>query len=647
MVRARNVFRLLIFTALSVGSGGMPLRADPAAASAAIESKPLFDGTGLNGWRPREPDKANTWGAVSGVLLNTATGSDLVTAESFGDFEFLCEYKLQAHGRGGIFLRGRYEICLEDDSGSAPGFQSSGAIRSLICPGENAAMKADKWQALDVTVTGKTVTVILNGKKVIPEIMLPHPTAGALDTNADQPGPIMLKGGSKAVAYRNLHIKPLPPSGDAVQITGTFGTRFPPEALLKLDETARDEFDKSHPGVLPDAPLRARLPFPSEKAFNWCTFNQDFFVHNQGPSSSCWAHTAIEALECNWLMRNGIRHPFSPQPVLDYSQRANGGSSSVAFDVLLKHGTGLLPEYAFNGQPGKVRNKIPTRFRAIAWGRVGDGHTPPTVDQIKAALLEHGPLAINLFSTPAFQKYTTGVFAEHYKPVKPEPAHNHEVLLLGWDDKRGKGAWYIKNSWGEKWGDRGYCWIEYGCNNVCYDVWWVTAQSTYYPLPKEDFLKLVPDAAPPMSWTSPVAPIAEVKTVTLEHNVVQKGVKGTVFHVNAEIRRAKGKKALVAVCLMDENGKFLSPTPANTAYTSPDGHLCASASVVPPGDDSSFNDLALFLPFNQLTLRAGPNPFQYQVTISCDGKPLSMNRQFRGSFKVTHNPPAAQVNPAN
>ncbi|HOA06363.1 MAG TPA: C1 family peptidase, partial [Spirochaetota bacterium] len=41
---------------------------------------------------------------------------------------------------------------------------------------------------------------------------------------------------------------------------------------------------------------------------------------------------------------------------------------------------------------------------------------------------------------------------------------NHAIVIVGWDDS--KKSFLIKNSWGEDWGEKGYMWIEYGCNNI-------------------------------------------------------------------------------------------------------------------------------------------------------------------------------------
>jgi len=282
--------------------------------------------------------------------------------------------------------------------------------------------------------------------------------------------------------------------------------------LLALDAAEKGKFEKAHPGALPETPIYMRLPSSSATQFNWCDLNQDFHVHEQ-KAGHCWANAAVEALECNWLIRNGFRVKLSPQPILDHAQLAenSGADAALALDLLLEHGTAKMGEYPYTGKPGKVRKDVKTRHRAIAWGIVGlNGKI--TVEMLKAALLKYGPVVVSVDAsqefgkfkkgTPTFEKYK-GVFAEQVRKGKEKG--NHWVLLLGWDDKRGKkGAWYIKNSWGTNWGEGGYGWIEYGSNGVCYTAYWVKAQSTYYKLPKEKFLKLVPGADPPWVWKSPI-----------------------------------------------------------------------------------------------------------------------------------------------
>src|SRR5262249_28336402 len=109
----------------------------------------------------------------------------------------------------------------------------------------------------------------------------------------------------------------------------------------------------------------------------------------------------------------------------------------------------------------------------------------PTVEQLKKALLEHGPVTASVYATPAFKKYKGGLFAEHFRPREGDRATTHVVLIVGWDDRRGRGAWKVQNSFGPKWGENGFMWIEYGSNNVGHHAAWLRAQSVAYRLPAD------------------------------------------------------------------------------------------------------------------------------------------------------------------
>lgn len=105
--------------------------------------------------------------------------------------------------------------------------------------------------------------------------------------------------------------------------------------------------------------------------------------------------------------------------------------------------------------------------RPLAWGYVNQPFDKmPSVEQIKAALIEHGPLAAPIWADHCFAVYKSGVFNGHNNR-----SLNHVVVLIGWDDA--KQAWLIKNSWGKDWGEDGYGWVKWGSNNIGLFAAWI------------------------------------------------------------------------------------------------------------------------------------------------------------------------------
>ena len=167
----------------------------------------LFDGTDLTGWHPVGGE--NQWKAVAAVLTNTQRGANLVTDASYGDFKLHLEFRYPAAGNSGVYLRGRYEAQIEDSTGHEVSTGGLGAIYGFLIPNENAAKGAGQWQTYDITLVGRMVTVVLNGREVICRTNIPGITGGALDSNEGAPGPIMLQGDHGPVEYRNLTITPV------------------------------------------------------------------------------------------------------------------------------------------------------------------------------------------------------------------------------------------------------------------------------------------------------------------------------------------------------------------------------------------------------------------------------------------------------
>jgi hypothetical protein len=169
---------------------------------------PLFNGVDLAGWVPRHASQPNRWKAEDGTLVNEDSGSDLVTEATFQDFQLHVEVMVPEGSNSGIYLRGRYEVQVQDDHGKEPHARGMGGIYGQVTPVENAALPAGEWQSFDITLVGRTVTVVLNGKTIIDRKEIPGITGGALDSREAEPGPIFLQGDHGRILYRNLVLTP-------------------------------------------------------------------------------------------------------------------------------------------------------------------------------------------------------------------------------------------------------------------------------------------------------------------------------------------------------------------------------------------------------------------------------------------------------
>jgi len=263
------------------------------------------------------------------------------------------------------------------------------------------------------------------------------------------------------------------------------------DKLTALDREARETFIKANPKiVLPELRLKC---FASLAQWDWRKSGKVTGVRNQNPCGSCWDFAAIGAFEASFLIRNNQAIDSSEQCILNCSGAGGcgGGWYFGVMDYLISTGTATEAAYPYTANDKACVNK-PKPYRAVSWGPVHPESAIPTVDQIKEALCEHGPLAIGVLVDDAFQAYTHDVFNVPAPSLTVTGADgklyynvNHCVTLIGWDDS--KHAWLIKNSWGTGWGDtcgygteRGYIWIDYGSSNVGLLPAWVIAKSNHY-----------------------------------------------------------------------------------------------------------------------------------------------------------------------
>ena len=167
----------------------------------------LFNGKSLDGWHTVGSGQ-NQWSVVSGTLQNAKGGANLATDQKFDDFKLHLEFRVPKDANSGVYLRGRYELQIDDSAGLPPSSHHLGGVYGFIAPSENAARPAGEWQSMDVTLVGRMLTYDLNGTNIICNREIPGITGGALDSAEADPGQLLLQGDHGPVDYRNIVITP-------------------------------------------------------------------------------------------------------------------------------------------------------------------------------------------------------------------------------------------------------------------------------------------------------------------------------------------------------------------------------------------------------------------------------------------------------
>jgi len=99
-----------------------------------------------------------------------------------------------------------------------------------------------------------------------------------------------------------------------------------------------------------------------------------------------------------------------------------------------------LPYTASNGSCGSAYSHP---YKLASWYSIA-GYSVPSVDQIKNAIYNYGPVSVALCAGGGFSSYTGGVFATN-ETSACNGGVNHAVVLTGWDDSTQ--SWVLRNSW--------------------------------------------------------------------------------------------------------------------------------------------------------------------------------------------------------
>lgn len=197
-------------------------------------------------------------------------------------------------------------------------------------------------------------------------------------------------------------------------------------------------------------------------------------VRNQGGCGSCWAFAAASAMEYNVASLFKMVATFSTQQLVSCSNSSagygnygcNGGWMSQAYRYGKTSNISDLRQYPYYSGKGTVfgcdmvkRNRgkyLVNTYVTVNSNYKTDALCSPMLDRVKI-----GPVAVALNANP-LQNYKSGILPSS---ACSGDDINHGVTLIG-NDKNGN--WNLLNSWGTKWGEKGYFRMANGNTcNIC------------------------------------------------------------------------------------------------------------------------------------------------------------------------------------
>lgn len=225
-------------------------------------------------------------------------------------------------------------------------------------------------------------------------------------------------------------------------------------------------------------------------------------ARDQEKTGSCWAFAMCSAAETSMLKKDLVSSDISLSPIqfnwFTYHRIANplnlsgidrvttslsafnAGGNGFLSTFALANGIGLVKEdlVPFESYLDVEKNGLPSSYcysrnevtiNEAYWVSMDD------FQRVKELVMKHGSVVVPYYMVESlyYNKKNQAYYCseDRYDLNYDMFKSNHMVTIVGWDDAyssenflkkpQGDGAWLIKNSWGDTWGEEGYFWLSY------------------------------------------------------------------------------------------------------------------------------------------------------------------------------------------
>ena len=225
------------------------------------------------------------------------------------------------------------------------------------------------------------------------------------------------------------------------------------------DDAADDDFERR--------PFRSSIPTAQLPAAvdlrPWMTR-----VEDQGQLGSCTSNALAGALE--YLVRRETGRAVDLSRLFiyynqrlwdDYVREDGGGAIAVGVRAIVRLGVPTEASWPYERnlfavQPPEAVYQEAAQFQATDWWSL-----PVDGDAMRACLASGFPIAFGTRCTESFMRApASGMIPMPSAHESADGRHGrHALLLVGYDDRAR--VFVVRNSWGDAFGDRGYCYMPY------------------------------------------------------------------------------------------------------------------------------------------------------------------------------------------
>lgn len=195
---------------------------------------------------------------------------------------------------------------------------------------------------------------------------------------------------------------------------------------------------------------------------------------NQGSQGSCvgWSSSyAARTIQQSYATgQSPSAVAFSPSSLYNQIKLPNCQGAYIHDAMEVMHKRGVLPfkefkynQYDCDKTPSPSQMTMASQYKTRGYERLWENEGGTDILAIKQNVAQGAPVVVGMLVGGSFMNAMQG--RKLWKPTASDRRMRgfggHAMCVMGYDDNYEGGAFQIMNSWGDRWGDDGFCWVRY------------------------------------------------------------------------------------------------------------------------------------------------------------------------------------------